>query len=413
MRVLTPWTRSLCFVITVILPCYVTGTFEGCRIRYGRRGCTDKVHEGVLVTCDGSGVQSVLPPSIPEDTVYVSLVNFQFGALHRVNFTGLRKVECIHILDSNIRSLDFDTFSDMELLHELEIRNTNLTSQHVQFINHPDFRGRLVTVNESPSILGLQFNGTAALQKLKELHLESNGISSISSSILSNLITIEKLSLSNNNLNTMDWNKIINLAKLNELSLDNNKLQTIPEHVIQSFGAVKQLYLAGNPFHCNCKLRWLKEFYDTTTDKLLDYENVMCTSPFSKRMIDTFVEEFSCAKPSEPKVVWTELKDGEEYIVNCSSESDPAPTLTITLPDGKLLQTPPTDDLSRLSTESPRIIVGPGIVICEAVNSEGTSITELHIPYEGYSMKPNGAPQLPCISMLTTLVTIFTATVYL
>ena len=360
------------------------GVFEGCRIRYGRRGCTDRVHEGVIVTCDGNSIMTELPGTIPEDTVYISLVNFKFGTLRRANFTDMRKVECIHILDSGIKSIDYDTFTDMEVLNEMEFRNTNLSTVDVQFINHPEFRARLVSISGSDHIRDLGFNGTAALQKLKEFHVEDNNIRYVAPSILSNLITVEKLSLSNNELDSLDWNRLSYLSKLNNLALDGNNIQSIPDNVQEIFAAVKELHLAGNPLHCNCKLRWLKEFYDATTDKLLDYEDVRCASPFQKRMIDTFADDFSCDKPSAPTVEWKTLTPEHEYIVNCSSESDPAPTLTLTLPDGKVVHSPPAGDISQLATLSARIVVGPGAVYCEASNSEGVSVTVEHIPYEGF-----------------------------
>ena len=55
---------------------------------------------GVLVSCDGDGSYHEIPKSIPSDTVYLSMVNFNFGALQRANFTRLKTVECMIIMDS-------------------------------------------------------------------------------------------------------------------------------------------------------------------------------------------------------------------------------------------------------------------------------------------------------------------------
>ncbi len=55
---------------------------------------------GVLVSCDGDGSYAEIPKSIPSDTVYLSLVNFDFGKLQRANFTRLQTVECMIIMDS-------------------------------------------------------------------------------------------------------------------------------------------------------------------------------------------------------------------------------------------------------------------------------------------------------------------------
>ncbi len=41
----------------------------------------------------------------------------------------------------------------------------------------------------------------------------------------------------------------------------------IPESVFDTFAAVKELRLAGNPLHCNCKLKWLKDYYEMEVDR--------------------------------------------------------------------------------------------------------------------------------------------------
>ena len=46
-----------------------------------------------------------------------------------------------------------------------------------------------------------------------------------------------------------------------------SRFQMIPESVADTFAAVKELRLADNPFHCNCKLKWLKDYYETAVDR--------------------------------------------------------------------------------------------------------------------------------------------------
>jgi len=194
------------------------------------------------------------------------------------------------------------------------------------------------------------------------------------------------------------------LTHLNKLFLDGNMFQTIPEYVQTTFSAVHELTLAENPLHCNCKLKWLKEFYDTTSDKLLDYNAVECMSPFNRRMIDTYMEDYICDKPMQPVVHFYELEP-YKYIVNCSSLGDPAPTLTLDLPEQRKLVTPPHDDISELKTHSPRILTMGGQVTCTATNSEGstTTIVEMPTPNLASSTLSIGFPVLLLVSAFSLL----------
>ena len=67
---------------------------------------------GVLVSCDGDGSYHEIPKSIPSDTVYLSMVNFNFGALQRANFTRLKTVECMIIMDSGKTISFFEIFGE-------------------------------------------------------------------------------------------------------------------------------------------------------------------------------------------------------------------------------------------------------------------------------------------------------------
>ncbi|KAK2182321.1 hypothetical protein NP493_360g03015 [Ridgeia piscesae] len=356
--------------------------FEGCRISFGRRGCYHRVLQGVLVTCDGRGHETLVPQNIPLDTIYLSLVNFKFDTLKRTNFSRFIAVECLTIVDSGVSALDADTFADLEKLREIVLHGTELTSRHLAFINHETFRADLVTIAKSKHMKKLTFNATPALRDLKTLDFSGNGLEEVNASIFTELRNLETLDLSENQLRTLNWHRLQELTKLNKLMLKGNRFQTVPRVMHSVMFAVKELTLSDNPLHCNCKLRWMKEFFAASVDKVTDYDNIECASPMNKMMTSVNIGDFVCEHPSAPSIHWSRLAD-DRYAVNCSSVGDPAPTLTLVFHDSQKVVIPPSDDLSQTETRTPHVITAGGPVTCHAKNSEGVASTVWDIPLPG------------------------------
>ena len=326
-----------------------------------------------------------MPRNIPLDTVYLSLVNFRFDALQRANFSRYTAVQCLTIVNSGVKSIAPDTFSAMTTLHELILDGTQLNSSHLQFINYHNFKAELVTIAQSRRMKKLNIAGSKLLRELKTLDIHSNGLTEINTTLFIELRSLETLDLSDNKISHINWLMMHELVKLNSLRLNDNLFQAIPEEMHKIFFSVKELHLAGNPFHCNCKLRWLKEFFDAAVDKNLDYDSVECASPRATLMRDAGRADFTCQHPATPLVHWAQLDDGR-YAVNCSSVGDPAPLLTLTFHDGQKVLTPPSSDLSELETRTPHVLTSGGPVRCEATNSEGTAVGVGDLPVPGKSV---------------------------
>ena len=350
-------------------------TFDGCTFSFGRRGCSNRIHEGVLVTCDGQGQEATIPDNIPSDTVLISLVNFNFNHLQRANFTRFRTLECLNIFDSNVARVDDDTFADTSALHELNLRGTHLTSNSLDFLSHESFTPVQLAITESKSVKHLNFpaHPGSPLERLLSLRMNDNNIRHIDSSILRRLDAVETLSFSNNKLTELNWHLLRKIDGLNELFLDNNNIQTIPRDEASTiFYTVNELTLGNNPLHCNCKLLWLKEFYDISAGKRLDLDQVECLTPTRTLIRDVDPRTMTCEQPAVPKIHWLDVGDGRAA-VNCSASGDPAPTITMIFPDGQKMITPPGEDLAKTHTSTPYVLTSPGTITCISSNTEGAS----------------------------------------
>lgn len=117
---------------------------------------------------------------------------------------------------------------------------------------------------------------------LTDLNLSNNKLSAIKEGLFDSNTQLQKLDLSKNMLRKIPGGVFENLPNLAYLFLSHNKLVTFPLHLpvfevldlsFNEISCVKEdkkkdvypheiLLLGGNPFHCDCKIRWLKEFIE-------------------------------------------------------------------------------------------------------------------------------------------------------
>ena len=299
------------FATTLLTLCLFVPTlaFDGCTVRFDRRSCHHRMLNGVLVTCDGQGTEYTVPQNLPQHTVYLSLSNFRLSHLTKQHFQKFSKVECLSIIDSEVKEIDPDTFTDMGALMELSLQNTQLRSEGLAFVNDNNFKAILLTVSGSPHLHRIHFRPSKNLMHLKTLKLYNNGLVEVKRDIFPELVNLEHLDLSHNKLQHLDWDWLKDLPQLKELDLDHNLLQTIPQSMYGLFFAVKRLNLAGNRFHCNCNLHWLAEFYVNAVDKTLDKDQVECRSPTHTAITQLQLKEFKCSRPSQPLVTYVQRDD--------------------------------------------------------------------------------------------------------
>ena len=121
------------------------------------------------------------------------------------------------------------------------------------------------------------------MSSLKRLDLSKNWLSSVDVDMFSGLVNLQQLDLSSNQLILIGDDAFRSLASLHRLDLSRNKLSRIPRGLPMldwfdmSHNAVRNvsedqqadLYpvevvnLAGNPLHCDCRMLWLKELFDS------------------------------------------------------------------------------------------------------------------------------------------------------
>ncbi|KAG6926099.1 leucine-rich glioma-inactivated protein 1-like [Chelydra serpentina] len=78
------------------------------------------------------------------------------------------------------------------------------------------------------------------------------------------LLHLEYLFIENNKVGSISKNALRGLKGLVHLSLAHNQLETLPRHLFRGLDALTHVDLRGNPFHCDCRIKWLVEWLSST-----------------------------------------------------------------------------------------------------------------------------------------------------
>ncbi|XP_074642744.1 leucine-rich repeat-containing protein 4C-like [Tubulanus polymorphus] len=319
--------------------------------------------ESKIIYCSRKNLKHI-PRGIPKNTKALNLNenNFQISTLRRRNFTAYLNLEQIFLSECGISAIEVGTFIDLGNLRWLD-----LSKNRIKDLQDFTFRGL--------SLLHLFLNGNKGivihddsfnLLRTEGLYLERCGLTEITSRQL----------------------KPLN-GSLNNLWLDYNQIKRFRPNILDIFSYLEHVRVNDNPFHCNCRLTWFKEFYDKNR-KLFGSAstNPRCATPIrikNKHFDKLSLGDFRCEPPIFNDV--DILFSNNNGIVSCSAMADPPPTIQWTKPDGRVKIFPPpvsegsfkTDAIMRISHEDDG--VHSGSYVCLASNSAGNVTLKINVSW--------------------------------
>ncbi|ESN94389.1 hypothetical protein HELRODRAFT_68977, partial [Helobdella robusta] len=173
-------------------------------------------------------------------------------------------LEVLKMSWNNVATLQEEDFSNYPNLYELVLSNNR-----VGYI-YPNTFDNLKLVRiidlESNNFFQIKEYFFSNLLSLKSLVLKNNPIETIEKGSFRNLLNLEVLNLERCQLKIFDGYLMSDLKSLQELNLNNNNLTTLHEnsqHFVPK--TISVLRLGGNPWRCDCGLKWLKQLLDLSS----------------------------------------------------------------------------------------------------------------------------------------------------
>ncbi|RMB90942.1 hypothetical protein DUI87_32540 [Hirundo rustica rustica] len=134
----------------------------------------------------------------------------------------------------------------------------------------------------------------AHIPSLQFLLLNSNKFTLIGDNAFAGLSHLQYLFIENNDIQALSQATFRGLKSLTHLSLANNNLQTLPRDLFKPLDILSDLDLRGNTLACDCKIKWLVEWLESTNTTV---PAIFCSSPGQfegQRIRDLALGDFQC-----------------------------------------------------------------------------------------------------------------------
>lgn len=165
------------------------------------------------------------------DLSFNRVVYLEENAFLTADLTNLHK---LYIRNSSLQHIDPRTFTQLEILIELDLSNNLLKL--------------------------LQANLFARLVKVRAIVLNGNLLEALGDGIFQNLKYLHKIELKDNRLVKIANQVFVNVPLLSQIYLNNNRLNFLRKESFENVKRLTALSLDGNPWNCTCELQIFRDF---------------------------------------------------------------------------------------------------------------------------------------------------------
>lgn len=246
-----------------------------------------------------------IPDNIDPSTQVLDMSSNNIQILPREIFkrAALLNLQKIYLRDCRLGQIDFQAFTGLTNLVELDLSHNLLTSIPTE------------TLNELPS--------------LRDLTLASNPIQKIDNRAFMPVPHMVKLDLSHCEIQTIAQHAFEGLKLLHTLKLNGNKLTELRAATIESLEKLRGIELHDNPWMCDCRLRAAK-LWLTNNNIPFTVAPVCASGPehvIQRNFAELHVDDFACRPEMGSMKRFIEAGAGDNATIICKSHAVPSPRI--------------------------------------------------------------------------------------
>jgi hypothetical protein len=252
------------------------------------------------------------------------------------------QTQVLDLSGSNLQTLPREAFSRANLLN---LQKIYLASCRIGHVDSTALRGltNLIELDISDNLLtDVPSEALRDAVSLRELRLSSNPIQKIEQGAFDQAPGLVKLDLSDCQIETLAAGAFDGLDQLSHLRLGGNRLKELRPDVVSSLPSrLHGLELQNNPWICDCRLRYLREWLQQ--HNVPSPATAACSLPerlSGRALIELQVDDFACAPqvipfPAAPLLaggghphLHVEASAGENATLTCRMSGVPSPEIT-------------------------------------------------------------------------------------
>ncbi|XP_008288209.1 immunoglobulin superfamily member 10 [Stegastes partitus] len=181
---------------------------------------------------------TAIPDHIQPAVERINLGYNSITVLRENDLSGLENLELLMLHSNTIHSMEDRAFQDLKSLQVLK-----MSFNKVKEINKETFKG---------------------LSSLLRLHIDHNHIEFISPEAFYGLTNLQLVHLEGNHLQqlhpdtfvTLRHSQIFKVSSVRNIHLSDNLLATLPADIFSGCSQLENLFLHGNPWTCDCRMKW-------------------------------------------------------------------------------------------------------------------------------------------------------------
>ncbi|XP_054850538.1 platelet glycoprotein Ib alpha chain [Eublepharis macularius] len=211
----------------------------------------NRIKDLLQVSCAGKGLSGV-PAGLPEATGILLLGSNRLASFSTAWLQHLPDLTDLDLSSNGLAGFEAD--AALPRLQELVLSHNALESL-------PALRGtprlRRLALGHN-ALAWLPEGGFRALGRLADLELQGNRLERLPAGAFAGLAALKDLDLSDNLLQELPALLLAGLGALQTLRLERNRLRAVPERFFPKDHYFAYVYLEGNPWLCDCALRYLR-----------------------------------------------------------------------------------------------------------------------------------------------------------